>query len=216
MDPKSEQKAEEAASKPPNDLNSTVKLNVGGVLFEVSRSLIEANEFSMIAALVSERWNEDAQTTIFIDRDGEKFRHCLQFLRNGCVDLPLTISRDEFLRDMDYYGLDWKEHQVTEGAAVMKCVHKCVQNAMEEIQTLTKEASYARLAKNTFEKFVETGRLSICYESSDEKEEYEWCRHMEHNAENQEEFNRRLQQYGLNLMKMTASHSYLLLGLRTL
>ena len=123
MDPKSEQTAE-ATSKPPNEIYRTVKLNVGGFLFEVFRTLIEANESSMIAALVSERWNEDAQATIFIDRDGENFRYCLQFLRNGCVDLPLTISRDEFLRDMDYYGLDWKEHQVTHGAAVLKCLQE--------------------------------------------------------------------------------------------
>ena len=204
MDAKSEQKAE-ATSKPPKDLKSTVKLDVGGVLFKVSRTLVEAKESSMIAALVSKRWNEDAQATIFIDRDGENFRYCLQFLRNGCVDLPLTISRDEFLRDMDYYGLDWKEHQVTHGAAVWKSV----QNGKEEIKTLTQEANCARFAEKTFIKFVETGSLEINHYINEEKEEYEWFNGQIYRVEaNREEFNRHLQKYGLAMKSVTSSSYY--------
>lgn len=218
MDPKSEQTAE-ATSKPPNEIYRTVKLNVGGFLFEVFRTLIEANESSMIAALVSERWNEDAQATIFIDRDGENFRYCLQFLRNGCVDLPLTISRDEFLRDMDYYGLDWKEHQVTHGAAVLKCL----QNAKEEITTLTTEASraenrkkYARLAEKALARFLETGGLILVYtiDDNNDKEEFECCRLLNDNAENLEEFNCHLQKYGLAVKRVNVCLGYTVVELQ--
>ena len=84
---------------------TTVRLNVGGVHFEVSRSLIAKHDSSMLARLVSDTWQADPEAIIFIDRDGETFRHCLDFLRYGRVTLPLTVARDAFLRDMDYYGM---------------------------------------------------------------------------------------------------------------
>ena len=61
----------------------TVKFNVGGRHFEVSRALIDAHSDTMLGRLVSETWNEDQGKDVFIDRDGELFAHILNYLRYG-------------------------------------------------------------------------------------------------------------------------------------
>mmetsp|Transcript_32490 Transcript_32490/g.68134 ORF Transcript_32490/g.68134 Transcript_32490/m.68134 type:complete len:282 (+) Transcript_32490:167-1012(+) len=84
----------------------TVKINVGGKLYEASLSLIEQNPASMLQRLVSDTWcNKDAAEPIFIDRDGDIFAHVLNYLRYGSIDLPHTIPKSMFFRELDYYGV---------------------------------------------------------------------------------------------------------------
>ena len=59
---------------------SVVGLNVGGKKYDVALSTIQKYPESMLATLVSERWEsrgdkggESAPSSIFIDRDPEKF-----------------------------------------------------------------------------------------------------------------------------------------------
>jgi hypothetical protein len=41
----------------------------------------------------------------FIERDGERFRYCLDYMRDGgTVNLPPTIPKDALLQDLTYYG----------------------------------------------------------------------------------------------------------------
>lgn len=82
----------------------TIRINVGGQFYEVSRSLIEQHEDTMLARLVSDTWLADPDATIFIDRDGERFKYVLDYLRYGKVSLPFTVPREMFLLDMEYYG----------------------------------------------------------------------------------------------------------------
>jgi hypothetical protein len=96
----------------------TVTFDVGGQLHRVSRSLIMDHESSMLASLVSERWNaqsraegDDAQVesgpSIFIDRNGERFAYVLvDFMRYGRVVLPYSISKELLLLDLDFYGIE--------------------------------------------------------------------------------------------------------------
>lgn len=55
------------------------------------QSLLDQHPNTMLARLASETWNgqgkEDEE--IFIERDGERFRYVLDFLRHGKVLLPL-------------------------------------------------------------------------------------------------------------------------------
>ena len=63
---------------------NTIKFNVGGKHFEVSRDLMEAHsETKMLGKLVSETWQQDPEETVFIDRDGDIFAHVLNYLRYG-------------------------------------------------------------------------------------------------------------------------------------
>jgi len=126
----------------------TVHFNVGGTLYEVSRSLLDQHPDTMLSRMVSDFWfpkdegsNEDHNehdangsksdetnndvgkdseadesaneatkaeaTALFIERDGSRFRYCLDYMRdNGCVSLPPDVPKDALLRDLDYYGFE--------------------------------------------------------------------------------------------------------------
>ena len=62
---------------------NTVKFNVGGKHFEVSRALIDGHSDTMLGKLVSDTWNDDATEPVFVDRDGDIFSCVLNYLRYG-------------------------------------------------------------------------------------------------------------------------------------
>ena len=62
---------------------NTIKFNVGGRPFEVSRDLMEEHSETMLGKLVSEAWQADPEEPVFIDRDGDIFAHVLNYLRYG-------------------------------------------------------------------------------------------------------------------------------------
>jgi hypothetical protein len=61
----------------PTDSYSTVKFNVGGRHYEVSRASIEKFPSTMLARMISETWQKEPEVTLFIDRDSDRFRFCL-------------------------------------------------------------------------------------------------------------------------------------------
>ncbi len=63
--------------------SSTIKFNVGGRHFEVSRDLIDTHSETMLGKLVSDAWQEDPEEEVFIDRNGDIFAHVLDYLRYG-------------------------------------------------------------------------------------------------------------------------------------
>lgn len=66
-----------------SDATGTVKFNVGGRHFEVSRALIDGHSETVLGKLVSETWNNDPGKAVFIDRSGDIFAHVLEYLRYG-------------------------------------------------------------------------------------------------------------------------------------
>jgi hypothetical protein len=100
--------------------NATARFNVGGKIYEVSKSLLEQYPDTMLTRLASDTWhpgskrngNEEAScgvdnTALFIERDGGRFRYCLDYMRDGgVVVLPLTIPKTTFLQDLVYYGFE--------------------------------------------------------------------------------------------------------------
>lgn len=95
-----------------------VKFNVGGTKYEVSRSLLDRYKDCMLATICSESWsktNQDASTEdneIFIDRNGERFQYVLDYMRDGRVELPRSVSKSLFQADLDYYGLGFIEASI--------------------------------------------------------------------------------------------------------
>jgi hypothetical protein len=98
----------------------TVKFNVGGRHFGVSRTLIDANPDSMLSKLISETWVNDPKTPIFIDRDGDKFSLVLDYLRYGSIELPIVTPEAMFLRELDYYGIVVESGSVTQKRTLAK------------------------------------------------------------------------------------------------
>ena len=84
----------------------TVKFNVGGQKYEVSRSLLAMHTNTMLAKSVSNQWQEDPESEIFMERDGTLFRYVLSYLRDGKVHLPFTVSKQALIDELSYYGVE--------------------------------------------------------------------------------------------------------------
>ena len=69
-----------------NGRGKLVRLNVGGTSFLTSKQTLE-KEYSMLRALVSGGYAERQAEEIFIDRDGARFAHVLNYLRDGTLNL---------------------------------------------------------------------------------------------------------------------------------
>ena len=65
------------------DAIDTVKFNVGGRHFEVSRALVDDYSDTVLGKLVSDTWMEDREKVVFIDRSGDIFAFVLEYLRYG-------------------------------------------------------------------------------------------------------------------------------------
>lgn len=84
------------------------RFNVGGKRYEVSESLLDQHPHTMLARLASETRNQGKAEEIFIERDGERFRFVLDFLRDGKVGLPLSAdTKATFVAELDYFGVDY-------------------------------------------------------------------------------------------------------------
>jgi len=89
---------------------TTVQFDVGGTLFKTSQSVFrrvkqQHDECTMLERLVSETWLLDPTIPIFIDRSPVLFGYVLDYLRYGSITLPITVSKEMFVRDLDYYGI---------------------------------------------------------------------------------------------------------------
>ena len=152
---------------------TTVRLNVGGVHFEVSRSLIAQHDSSMLARLVSDTCQTDPEAIIFIDRDGETFRHCLDFLRYGRISLPLTIAPKAFLRDMDYYGIAVVDASLVDVggpfAQAAACIVECRKQLRAEIHDVETRLACLEIADECFARYSLDGRLYFEFPHEDKK-----------------------------------------------
>lgn len=86
-----------------------VTFNVGGRKYDVSSSLLLQYPYSMLAKKALKPKQKSHENMIYIERDGERFRYCLDYLRDQKCNLPLTISRDALLDDLRYYGIQVKD-----------------------------------------------------------------------------------------------------------
>ncbi|XP_068960118.1 BTB/POZ domain-containing protein KCTD11 [Petaurus breviceps papuanus] len=108
-----------------------VTLNVGGTLYATTLETLTRFPDSMLGAMFREGAalppNSDPQGSnyYFIDRDGKAFRHILNFLRLGCLDLPRGYGETALLRaEADFYQIQplldaLRELEVTQGTEVL-------------------------------------------------------------------------------------------------
>ena len=82
-----------------------ISLDVGGVLFRTTQTtLIKAGFFNVFFA----RWEElNYNETHFIDRDGEGFKHVLNFLRDPNYKVP-----KEYIYELDFYDVKYDKYDI--------------------------------------------------------------------------------------------------------
>jgi hypothetical protein len=88
-----------------NTQKSVVNFNVGGKRYEVSRSVFESHSACMLAKIVSEQWQQDQESEIFIERDGTIFRYVLNYLRDGQVKMPISETKAALVTELEYYSV---------------------------------------------------------------------------------------------------------------
>jgi len=73
------------------EVSDAVKFNIGGTLYEVSRSLLKQHPNTMISRMTSETWQQQQQQkqghdeALFIERDGPRFRYILDYMWDGKI-----------------------------------------------------------------------------------------------------------------------------------
>ncbi|CAM9333251.1 unnamed protein product [Discosporangium mesarthrocarpum] len=89
--------------------DAIVRLNVGGRRFLTSVETIMQQKNSMLASLFKGNFKRttDAEGFAFIDRDGERFHHVLNFLR--CSSLPTFDQQwryEEIMEEADFFSIE--------------------------------------------------------------------------------------------------------------
>ena len=89
-------------------MTTKVCLNVGGLKFEVERSLIENYSDTMLARLISSRWNQNPEegSEIFIGRNGRRFEFVLDYMRDRKIQLPSSVPKQAILQELQYFGFE--------------------------------------------------------------------------------------------------------------
>ena len=95
----------------------TIHFNVGGTKYEVSKSLIETYPDTMLATMISDRWQHhdndndddtnDGTTTdkvLFIDRNGHRFQYVLDYMRDQHVHSPMGVTGASIRKELEYFG----------------------------------------------------------------------------------------------------------------
>ena len=86
-----------------------VRFNVGGSMHTVPSDTLMKFPNSLLSKLVCEECttipNKHADTPMYIDRDGERFKYVLDAYRDGRVVLPRGVAIGAFENDLRYFGL---------------------------------------------------------------------------------------------------------------
>ena len=145
--------------------SSKVTFDVGGKPFKVSRSLLDMYPDSMLARSASKRWHTNEEEDIYIDRDYTLFRYVLNYLRDMKVSLPLTVTKEELLMELEYYGIDANidaiDDSLTQGIQSTQSLNHGYGRLADASKTLDilieekeKECNSLKVAKQCIEKYV--------------------------------------------------------------
>ncbi|XP_072172539.1 uncharacterized protein [Diadema setosum] len=88
--------------------SSYVGLNVGGIVFQTSRTTLTSQSENFFTPLLSGQFEsaKDESGNFLIDRDGQIFRHVLNYLRNGKLVLPERFAELALLeQEADFFQL---------------------------------------------------------------------------------------------------------------
>jgi hypothetical protein len=116
-----------------------VRFNVGGVKYEVSRSLIEAYPSTMLARLVSDTWQQDLGSEIFIDRNGQRFQYVLDYMRDQEINLPLNTTKGSAVKELEYFGFEHVDPEAIKSSCANLAAFKHVSMCQKQHEAAFKE-----------------------------------------------------------------------------
>ena len=134
---------------------------MGGVHYDVSHFLLSTYPNSMLARCASKQWHQDPDSDIFIDRDGDRFRLVLDYMRDHRVYLHVGSSKDALLMDLQYYGIEnVQEDDIVDKPATTFLYGKCTilvqelldswENKMDEHQRIVRELIDSKTILSSF------------------------------------------------------------------
>lgn len=146
------------------NIPKTIHFNVGGKNFEILSNLI-IKDNNKLSRMVLDSWKraktQQEDTVVFIDRDGDQFGFVLNYLRFRKVNLPITISLDNFMKELKFFEVDVKDGTVvsessylSETFAELTNEKKKLKDALLESQ---KENKHLLLAMDIMRHFSENG-----------------------------------------------------------
>ena len=89
-------------------MSDIIDLNVGGQIYTTTRTTLTRYPTSMLGCMFSDRLPSavDKHGNYVIDRDGQMFRHVLNFLRTSQLILPKDFREHELLNaEADFYQI---------------------------------------------------------------------------------------------------------------
>lgn len=90
----------------PSESINLIHLNIGGQVFITSNSTLNLEYKSMLAAAVRDHVSKHGTSIpVFFDRDGRRFSHVLNYLRNGTVNSESLTLLYELQEEADFFGL---------------------------------------------------------------------------------------------------------------
>lgn len=157
-----------------------VRFNVGGRRYDVSRSLLNMNKGTMIYAFMKAACQRDPNSEVYIERNGERFQYCLDYLRSGKVDIPFHVSKEALISDFQFCGIKYMSENIF-------CDYKCM--SLSEIISVRSEGSvlfdsrmnpvnesnfnaYQSLAHACMLRYKKNGALAIRFDSENNPEQY--------------------------------------------
>jgi hypothetical protein len=115
-------------------MTEIVQFNIGGKLYQISKSLLEMHSNTMLAKSASVNWQKDPEAEIFIERNGIRFQFVLDYLRDGKVTLPVTESKEMLISELEYFGVEYDEEMIDEKFILRSKSLKSISAAMVELQ----------------------------------------------------------------------------------
>lgn len=118
-------------------MTDTVQFNIGGTPYKVSRSILESHPNTMLAKSATVQWQEDPEAEIFIERNGNRFQYVLDYMRDGKVVLPVTESKESLLADLEYYGVEADESEVSDTSTKQAICLESFGEALRDLNVMT-------------------------------------------------------------------------------
>jgi hypothetical protein len=196
-------------SKRKQTKDEVTNFDVGGRIFKVRRSLLNAFPSTMLARSAAEVWqdNDKPDEPIFIDRDSDRFAYVLDYMRDGEAVLPITVPKNAVLTDLKYYGFeDVSPAVIKVNIPICEAVMQMApfqQNYEDKIKQLdqsildsTTEKGLLELAHACFKGILETKKLESVFDHRSDPRFYLLSRTLEKEGI-VSLFNKCLDDYGL-------------------
>jgi len=112
--------------------------------------------------MISDTWHHQQTSDsdsddkpIFIDRSGDIFQHVLEYLRYGSVVLPISIPAEMFIRDLEYYSLEYDASTITDGEERYATLKKKYDELDEDMKRVGEILSKLMTIKQGLETLIE-------------------------------------------------------------